>query len=985
MPESDSSSDIRVDNSDQGSTKDLKPAGATTELQADGDDVVDKKEDGTVAMVDGTENVYASSSAFERRPARTWKRKACIGCIVVTGVLLVAAAIILPVMVLVYIPHYITTTFSTPSNSSHWEIQMVDLISLEPGANNTFDGDEVGGFNAKVTAIQTGYKLPLGVPITLLPTSLWNLRMSKAFAEADGSGVIIDQTDIQDWVSVMDIQCPDPFDIYDSLLHFNSSNGPLLVRFPKFSGEPLPSSISNAVDPLAVAVVNGVIKTFISGNPLAAPIIQLYSVSDFRYMIFKIKNVPLYGHYDLGHLLADNGLTLPSIFGHLASSANATSNATSTSTPASATPVPSTGFNITFQNASYFSSSTNVVGATINIVLPFASPLTLNLTNLSARVNVSSSALALLTVNSLSTTAGNRFVSITADLQTLFDQTPAATLVNSIEALVATPVDQWGSQWYLSIDDVHLAKPAPGETQHVWLDDILHAIDVRVPLAEIYNDVLEPFIKTAFNVTLPKVSVPSSTGGSGGTGPYVPQGSNSTAPQAAGAPGSSGAVPNAPGSGAAGSPTGGAVPNAPGGAVPNAPGGAAGSSGGSSSGGLGGLLGGFSFGGSGSNGSSLLSNALSGSTIDFQYLKISKFTDAGPPPPAALNTPSAGGIVLATNVKAEGFKIPLPIDLSVTLEAPANLALSVDKSFAADTNRANAADWFPFVSLSILDSVSLIVNNKTAGLNLDENAVIAFPSYTGPGRGGAVPLAVGFVKGIIQCIETGTAAYVPQVQIASTVSIMINQLSVPNIPLSMSLDIGSLLVKEGVTIPVFQASVAASASSPSPGSGSGGLPGGITLSVTNVKPFSGQNTLVSATITVKLSTPNPVSFTLNHLQARLTISGTLIGFLNVDSLVSTTGSNEVTLQVAAESPLAVENVGTLIGQVGALIKTPVAQWVVSLDQIKATDGQGISHPWLNEVLGALAINVPGTLIYDELKPLLSGVLSNFGIKLAAMA
>ena len=63
----------------------------------------------------------------------------------------------------------------------------------------------------------------------------------------------------------------------------------------------------------------------------------------------------------------------------------------------------------------------------------------------------------------------------------------------------------------------------------------------------------------------------------------------------------------------------------------------------------------------------------------------------------------------------------------------------------------------------------------------------------------------------------------------------------------------------------------------------------------------------------------------------------------------------------------------------SLLNTRVSDWVVELDGFKAVDGSGVSHAWLNDVLGVLSIRVPWRLMFSTavepfLKKLLHGVL-----------
>ncbi|KAJ3332194.1 hypothetical protein HDU76_001021 [Blyttiomyces sp. JEL0837] len=848
-------------------------------------------------------------------PAQRKRRRiACAVCTVITGIFLMACAIGIPIMVLIVIPGWITQAFSNTGTPTY-NIENVTAIGfVDPNSTFTnggfFASPAVGAFDLGVFFTETGYKVPLNIPLTLIGPSWWSLSISKTYLDTPSRA----NPDDTNWVSALDFYVPEDLHIYDNLLHFFS--GRVNFRVPAQTG------VANKRQyfklwPLGASIVNGLVECFMTGNAYAVPKILLSDTSNFHLGFLPVNHVYLGYVYDFGKTLVNGGLTLPAILDSLANPSSSTGSSVAS------------GLNFTLTNVQTFTSNTTIASAQIDIRVPTKLPVNLNVTNLTARVNVSSAALAYIKIDSLVLTAGSDVVTINGEINTAFGTTPSGDLVNVLEHLINT-VGNWGPEDYLGLDAITLA---PGKVDHSWLDEVLNLIVLKVPLEPIYNSVVLPLL----NSTL------GGTSGSGRGSTLIP-----------GPIGSSG------GSGGPGSTSG------------------SGSTGGSAG------SGGISIGnvnvGNGLGGiTDQLSGAIANATFHLDALTFDQFVDN------EASTNSVGGINMGAKLSVSGFNLPLPSSLQIKINAPTTVSLSADRSFVdTPSSASNAGNFVPFLDFTISDPIILQNNVLTAS---QSRSTFRFPVFPGQSPNKVTPLTDAVVAGLVQCFNLGTANSVPKLRISTNVGFSLGLLQIPAFPFKYDIDVGPLLVKNGLTIPALlpppppsnakmSTSVTSFASNTAPLS----LPGGIQLSIQNIQALSSSNDLVKADFVFDLTkAPSFVSLLLANVHARLAISDATLAYFNVDKITSQAGSSQIsfTADVAAPWSAPGSSVSKIIYALGELVMQPTSTWTVILDQLSALDGNGKTHAWLEEILGQVQIRLPWSLVYaDAIGPFIQNLLSS---------
>ncbi|KAJ3111490.1 hypothetical protein HDU96_005664 [Phlyctochytrium bullatum] len=504
---------------------------------------------------------------------------------------------------------------------------------------------------------------------------------------------------------------------------------------------------------------------------------------------------------------------------------------------------------------------------------------------------------------------------------------------------------------------------------------------------------------------------PVNAGTPGTSGGSVPASSSNTG-TSSGTPGNSGS-PSSSGGSSGTSPSSGGTSGTP-------------SSGGSSGGSTGDSTGGSTGGGAAAGGlgnvSSLLTDALKNLKLDLDFIKvISPLLGPGPNDPSVFTPrglPIAGGIDISTFVKASGIAIPLPLDLTVRLAGRSGVTVEVPRRYAYDkvlrrplqVSGIVEQEWYPMANLFWSDPIVFDLKNQTGALTVSQTkAGFRFPVYNeqeATKLGGIVTgaevapgaqinrspdgwsLGVGFARGLADClIRTGDAVDIPPVRITSELTFYINELEVPNIPLSVVLDIGTSIVNAGFTLKAFEAGPGLGLGGSSSG-GSGGsgapLPGGITFGVSNIKPFPSRSGLVSADFSIGLPIPDPLEFAVQSLSLRLKLQNTAVAYVAVDGFSSQLGAKAITFsgQILApwapkpsprlpDSPSAADIVKFAVGLVG---KDPLS-WMIGIDGLNLVDGAGVRHGWFDDFLEQITIDIPVRLIYREVKPLLDSFLS----------
>jgi hypothetical protein len=120
------------------------------------------------------------------------------------------------------------------------------------------------------------------------------------------------------------------------------------------------------------------------------------------------------------------------------------------------------------------------------------------------------------------------------------------------------------------------------------------------------------------------------------------------------------------------------------------------------------------------------------------------------------------------------------------------------------------------------------------------------------------------------------------------------------------------------------------------------------------------------------------------LRARLLLNNIPFAILACESLSLSVSDTSVSLPLSLITPV---DLRTLASNVANLLNTPVKTWRLKLDSLNVMDGNGVAHAWLNDVLGALEVDLGvGELFSDEIegflvntvRSVISSALGNLG-------
>ncbi|KAJ3096407.1 hypothetical protein HDU97_005927, partial [Phlyctochytrium planicorne] len=480
---------------------------------------------------------------------RRRRKRLLASCTICLGILLIIFAIAFPIIVILYIPQWISKAFATPSASSTTSVSYLHpLHLLDPtlnatifqsrfpkpnippesannGANHSssYQNGVIGGFELQVNLYQTGYKVPLGVPLTALGTSMWRLAMPQAFVQAvdasvavkvDGAGTGNKREDAN-WMPLLEAVIPEDVPIRGGKLILESNL--ITFRVPEYVGAPLPKRLEGKAWPLGVSLIQSIIKCFITGNEALGPPVRL-AADAVNFILgatnLPIKNVDLWYDYEVGSLLVKNGFTLPALLNSTSKMLNTNTTTSGSSKAATST----SSMSLTFSNLTYLSDKTTLLNATAEITLPFPSPVTFSFQDLSLRLNLTTTQLASATITSFQTTAGSTLIKLLAKLQTSWTVSPPKDVINTIASLLGKELGKWPDDVYVGVDGLNVGG---GGLEMGWIREALGAVDVRVPLRDVYESILRPLLSKVLNVEVPKSKTgdPSSTTTTGPSGP----------------------------------------------------------------------------------------------------------------------------------------------------------------------------------------------------------------------------------------------------------------------------------------------------------------------------------------------------------------------------------------------------------------------------------------------------------------------------------
>jgi hypothetical protein len=665
---------------------------------------------------------------------------------------------------------------------------------------------------------------------------------------------------------------------------------------------------------------------------------------------------------------------------------------------------------VTVHNAQLFNSSDTFFSANMKINLGFDPKISTSLTNLHMRMNISDHTILKFKIEELNVTSGSQFISMDVKAQSTWDETPPLVLYNVLSNLSLQNPYQWGPEWYLSIDNVILESSSP-QLDKKWFDELMDVISLSFPLKTAYFDLVLPLLKPLSGssnrdsnyTSLTSIIDSGQSNSEGGTAldasnsskvsgdkPFVfrlPDGIVGGGDFLSGMGGIMGGGSGSSGSGSAFSSAfskakvdldyikilrftdnemapskrqvGIYATGLPEYMTVNHP----------QIGRISDTLRSFS------------SNPVSKGPSDLTN-SLSTLTIAAKEDTTNLNSfltwnllQSIGGIDIDTSISVHGFNVALPDfakDITAQLQAPSVWSLSISRSFGTRGSKANGAsndkDWFPMAQIQLPDNIKL----TTSSLVFKEPLIkLRFPKFDEPSQLPAkFPLGVAFVHGLADCITKGDPSAVPIVRLSSSATFILGKMPIPNIPLSLSLDIGSFLIDNGLYC-LFPLSfycflmlinlgyTLVKMKSGGPSTLLDTLKKGTAIS--NIKLLDSSSEFFSADITVNLAHPAPVDFSLTQVKIRLSLSSVTIAYIAVDHLKISLGSKTLgaTGRFLAPWSEGAEPDFAFWRSLAAVFINGVnnGDMKVKLDMLTAVDGNGKSHDWLNEILEVFQFEV----------------------------
>ncbi|KAJ3098062.1 hypothetical protein HDU96_000158 [Phlyctochytrium bullatum] len=429
--------------------------------------------------------------AIPKRPCFSRRMQWCIGILVA---MVVSSAVLTPLMFKVIIPKLISEGFSqgTGMSTRPFTITNLRLAGIGgvvvppnytmPSTNMAYDDPDSfprsGGAEFDISMWNTGYQVPLNFPVSVMGPSQWTMSVARGFAQPSGRGMRYPpedwgKVDENGWWPIAMVRLPENLDIVGGNLSMRLVGGKLRLPLgpPPASQQALMGSLvgeEGTLVPLGKAFVKGVCKCMMSGDAGEVPKILIESRPDFKVGPFTFPAVPVSRAFDVGKILIDSGLSLKSGSGSKAGS--------------------DLGMNLSVSDLSNPQADTYTAGITLSLKSP--SPFTMAFENITMRLNISTTPLAMISIPSFKSTYGDKTISFQVALKRIAPQAPAppkgsvnnatsstGNLIQTFSTLLFTPSEDW----VVGIDSVGV-KMEGGVTSR-WVQELADEIWVQFPFS----------------------------------------------------------------------------------------------------------------------------------------------------------------------------------------------------------------------------------------------------------------------------------------------------------------------------------------------------------------------------------------------------------------------------------------------------------------------------------------------------------------------
>ncbi|KAJ3194613.1 hypothetical protein HK101_002312 [Irineochytrium annulatum] len=457
----------------------------------------------------------------------TPRRRLCLRiCLAILAFFVLTSAILIPLFIKVLIPRMISQGFSAGTGMSNTPFTLLGLqiksiadaalpLNVTAMSNTSTDmtGANIDSFpttgagSLTVSMSNAGYAVPFNIPVTLSAPAVWTISLPRTFASIDGSTAAYpplgftpgssrayDET-AKGWWPITVVRLSDDMSIRDGTLRINQRDVELRVPVPPgaIDGSGMQADVmaetvgaykasgsgvfraddDNAVGarmalfPLGVSFVKGVCGFFMTGDPASVPKVLIQARPDFKMGFLNFPAVPLSRVFDIGQLMKDAGLS-------------------PNTAPSSSSSDPS--MNLTISGANTPTGDPRSFTTTVTMNLRNPCSLSLNLSSLSLRLNMSGIPVASITVPSLTLTQGARTISFDMQFAPPRGGGPQPGLVETLAGVLGSP----SSSWVLGVDEVvvgSIGLASGASVARAWVQGLLDAVWVRVPFSILSGDV----------------------------------------------------------------------------------------------------------------------------------------------------------------------------------------------------------------------------------------------------------------------------------------------------------------------------------------------------------------------------------------------------------------------------------------------------------------------------------------------------------------
>ncbi|KAJ3219442.1 hypothetical protein HDU67_001273 [Dinochytrium kinnereticum] len=419
----------------------------------------------------------------------------CRACLFALIFFVVSTAIITPIMFKILIPKLISDGFSAGTGMSTRMFTMTRLSLLQilneeipqPASeistnmahvSNMSSISRAGGADFDIGMWNTGYEVPLGIPVSVLGPSTWTMSIARDYATSSGKSPMyppIDVSKVEDggWFPVSIVYLPGNLDIQSGNLTISMDRAQLRVPQgpPPTSAQALeafPSSGERGkVFPLGISFVRGVCRCVMSGDSRDVPRVLIEAKPDFKIGPLLFPGISVSRVFDIGRLMVDSGFT----FTHSKSTASSGAE--------------DLGVTMTVTNLT--SAEKNVIMAGVSLQLKEPSPFDMTFRNLFLRLNISTTPIATITIPEISSRLGDKNINFSLIFRPIPPSArnttssnnstilPSNTLLTTFSTLLFTP----SSDWVLGIDSVTILNERGFRDE--WVAELLDEVWLQFP------------------------------------------------------------------------------------------------------------------------------------------------------------------------------------------------------------------------------------------------------------------------------------------------------------------------------------------------------------------------------------------------------------------------------------------------------------------------------------------------------------------------